>query len=163
MSPRASRSSSQRAASLAVRLVSSNPSHVPIIRDCIRLWQVTTTNKHRTLVTLLDRFERDERRVQMLKQANSDWSHLRRPLSVAMVQIRRTASQLVRCKTSLVFWTDVSRGTAEGPPLRMMTTDAGRIRAMGYLPPQYVSQLRAETAALPDRVNRSTLAAFRSL
>ncbi len=80
-----------------------------------------------------------------------------------MTRIRRTSRELVRCQASLRFWTDVSRGTVEGPLLRMMTTDAGRIRAIGYLPPQYVSQLRSELAALPRRVGRSSLAVFRGL
>jgi hypothetical protein len=144
-------------------VVSSNPSHVLIIKYCMRLWQTRTTNKRRNLVTLLDRFEKDDKQARMLIRAQGDWSHLREPLGVLMIQIRDTASELVRCKASLIFWTDVSNGTAEGPLLSMMTSDAGRLSAMGYLPPQYVSRLRAEIAALPDRVNSSTLAVFRNL
>jgi hypothetical protein len=111
------------------------------------------------LVTLLDRFEQYDSR--MLEQANRDWSHLHKYLDQLEVQIIDTSRQLVRCKTSLRFWTDVSQGTVQGPLLSMMTTDAGRIRAMEHLPRQYVIQLRAELAALPRRVDHSSLAVFR--
>jgi hypothetical protein len=133
-------------------LVSSNPDHSDIIQQCIRAWQLRTANKQRTLATFLDRFKHYDERV-----------HLREPLELLKVQIIDTSRELVRCQASLRFWTDVSRGTVEGPLFSMMTTDAGRIRAIGYLPPQYVSQLRAEVAALPRRVDRSSLAVFRSL
>lgn len=119
-------------------------------------------NTRHTLIGLLDNFEQLDNQVQSLVRPVR-WSHLRRPIGTVMVLIKNRSSDLVRYNTHLRFWIDVSQGTVEGPLLTMMTTPEGMIRAKNYLPPQYDSQLRDEVAALPSRVNRSSLAVFRGL
>lgn len=170
-SHRASRLGTRRlspAAAVAsgARLVSYNPSHFRVIQSCIEYWQLRTDDKRETLRVLLDSFERTarfvegdaDRREKRRKMFNND---IERIISETKV----TANEFLRARASLIFWTDVSQGTARGPLLSMMTTDTydGTLQAVSYLPRQYVSRLQAETAALPDRVDPSNLAVFRSL
>jgi hypothetical protein len=155
----ASGAAAAAAAASGARVSSSIPSHRAFIASCIHFWQVQADNTRHTLIGLLDDFEQLDNQVQSLVV----WSHLRRPIGTVMVRIKNRSSDLVRYNTHLRFWIDVSQGTVEGPLLTMMTTPEGMIRAKNYLPPQYASQLQDEVAALPSRVNRSSLAVFREL
>jgi hypothetical protein len=91
------------------------------------------------------------------------WKYLHDSLTTIMGNIKKASEELLRCKASISFWTDAFKGTAKVRyPIGSLSED-DVTRIFKHLPPLYVTQLRAEVVALPNRVNRSNLEVFRSL
>ena len=140
-----------------------------IIQSCMLSWQAIAANRRERLHYLLDRFTQLDSRIQVKVQAEirkEKWSHLRKSVREIMKNIKQTAEELLRCKMSIRFWTDASQGTQGTAEVQYPTdslSDAVKTRIFKQLPPQYVSQLRAEIEGLPIEVNSSNLQVFRSL
>jgi hypothetical protein len=116
---------------------------------------------------LLTRFEEVDERIQAkVVQYGSTLeealAYLYESRTTIMGNIKKTSEELLRCKTSISFWTDASQGTAKVPYPTGSLSDDVVARIFKHLPPLYITQLQDEIARLPE-VNPSNLNVFRSL
>ena len=169
-------SSAAASAAATVKLVSTNSEHQEIIQNCILYWQKIADNRRTQLGLLLDRFENLDQRIrsEILRAPTERKAGVRYPIPDSLriplarmveikPEIKRTSKQLLRCKMSLRFWTDVSQGTAEVRYPTGSMSDAIRTRVFGYLPRGYANQLQTELEGLPLKHIHENLAVFRSL
>jgi flagellar motor switch protein FliG len=135
-----------------------------IIQHAIKTWQTIADTRRKYLSRLLTRFEEVDERIQA-KVGNTleeALAYLYESRTTIMGNIKKTSEELLRCKTSISFWTNASQGTAEVRYPTGSLSDDVVTRIFKHLPPPYITQLRAEIADLPE-VDRSNLDVFRSL
>jgi hypothetical protein len=137
-----------------------------IIQHAIKSWQTIADTRRNYLHGLLTRFEKVDERIQAKVGKDGTlaekWKYLHDSHTTIMGSIKKTSEELLRCKTSISFWTNASQGTAEVRYPTGSLSDDVVTRIFKHLPPPYITQLRAEIADLPE-VDRSNLDAFRSL
>jgi len=142
-----------------------------IIQRVILTWQTIADTRRKYLSRLLTRFEEVDKRIQA-KVGNTleeALAYLYESRTTIMGNIKKTSEELLRCKTSIRFWTDASQGTAEVRYPTGSLSDDVVTRIFKHLPPPYITQLRNEITQLRKEIARlsdvdpSNLNVFRSL
>ena len=145
--------------------------HMEIIQRVILTWQTIADTRRKYLSRLLTRFEEVDKRIQA-KVGNTleeALAYLYESRTTIMGNIKKTSEELLRCKTSIRFWTDASQGTAEVRYPTGSLSDDVVTRIFKHLPPPYITQLRNEITQLRKEIARlsdvdpSNLNVFRSL
>ena len=140
-SPRSpSRSRSQTPSPPRVTMVSTEPTHRPVIQTCINFW-------------------RDRQGIMRTHMRDLQHYHL---TSQIIREIRSTARQILVANISLSYWTDVLAGNARGPRITNpdSMTDEEITRLLGYRTATYAMQLRNSIRGLPPRVTNHNLNTF---
>jgi hypothetical protein len=143
-SPRSpSRSRSQTPSPPRVTMVSSEPTHQPVIQTCINFWR--------------ERLAIMRTHMSNLQQYNITLQVIR--------EIKSTARQILVANISLNYWTDVLAGIAQGPRITNPDSmnDEEITRLLGYRTATYAAQLRNSIRGLPPRVTQHTINTFINL
>ena len=142
-SPSRSRSRSQTPSPPRVTMVSTEPTHRPVIQTCINFW--------RDRLGLMRTHMRDLQHYDLTSQITRE--------------IRSTARQILVANISLSYWTDVLAGNAQGPritdPDSMSDEEINSL--LGYRTARYARQLQNSISGLPPRVTNHNLGTFINL
>ena len=141
--PSPSRSRSKTPSPPRVTMVSTEPTHRPVIQTCINFW--------RDRLGIMRTHMRDLQHYDLTSQV--------------IREIRSTARQILVANISLSYWTDVLAGNAQGPRITDpdSMSDEEITRLLGYRTGTYARQLRNSISGLPPRVTNHNLSTFINL
>ena len=141
--PSPSRSRSKTPSPPRVTMVSTEPTHRPVMQTCINFW-------------------RDRLGIMRTHMSHLQHYHL---TSQVIREIRSTARQILVANISLSYWTDVLAGNAQGPRITDpdSMSDEEITRLLGYRTGTYARQLRNSISGLPPRVTNHNLSTFINL